>query len=89
MAIKLSELKSIEETIATAPRTMTAGEVAGQAFKNIPESGLQYGKDIFTALTDPIGTAKSIGELGLGIIQLAIPGEQANEHPCRDPTPRT
>lgn len=83
MAIKLSELKAIEETITTAPETLTARQVAGQAFRNIPESGLQYGKDIFTAITDPIGTAKSIGELGLGIIQLAIPGEQANEQQAK------
>ncbi len=81
--IKLSELQAIEETITTAPETLTARQVAGQAFKNIPESGLQYGKDILTAATDPIGTAKSIGELGLGIIQLAIPGEQANEQQAK------
>ncbi len=79
MAIKLSELKAMEEVVTTAPETLTARQVAGQALINIPESGMQYGKDILTALTDPIGTAKTIGELGLGIIQLAIPGEQANE----------
>jgi len=79
MAIKLSELKAMEEVVTTAPETLTARQVAGQAVTNIPSSALQYGKDIFTAVTDPIGTAKSIGELGLGIIQLAIPGEQASE----------
>ena len=70
MSIKLSELKAMEEVVTTAPETLTARQVAGQALRNIPESGMQYGKDILTALTDPIGTAKSIGELGLGIIQL-------------------
>jgi len=83
MAIKLSELQAMQETVTTAPQTMTAREVAGQAVTNIPSSALQYGKDIFTAVTDPIGTAKSIGELGLGIIQLAIPGEQANEQQAK------
>jgi hypothetical protein len=83
MTIKLSELQAMQETVTTAPQTMTARQVAGQAFRNIPESGMQYGKDILTALTDPIGTAKSIGELGLGIIQLAIPGEQASEQQAK------
>ena len=83
MAIKLSELKAMEEVVTTAPETLTARQVAGQAVTNIPSSALQYGKDIFTAVTDPIGTAKSIGELGLGIIQLAIPGEQASEQQAK------
>ncbi len=83
MTIKLSELQAMQETVTTAPQTMTARQVAGQAVTNIPSSALQYGKDIFTAVTDPIGTAKSIGELGLGIIQLAIPGEQANEQQAK------
>lgn len=79
MAIKLSELKAMEEVITTAPQTMTTRQVAGEALSNLGPSALQYGKDIITPILDPIGTAKSIGELGLGIIQLAIPGEQANE----------
>jgi hypothetical protein len=44
--IKLSELQAIEETITTAPRTMTAGEVATQAVKNIPGSAIQYGTEV-------------------------------------------
>lgn len=84
MPIKLSELKSkMEEVVTTEPRPMTAGEVASQAIFNIPSSALQYGKDIVTPLLDPIGTIKSIKDLGLGLIQLAIPGEQANEAQAR------
>lgn len=62
---------------------MTAGEVATQAVKNIPGSAIQYGTDIAVALADPIGTAKSIGQLGAGIVQLLIPGEQANEQQAK------
>ena len=62
MAIKLSELQAIEETITTAPETLTARQVATQAVKNIPGSAIQYGTDIAVALADPIGTAKSIGQ---------------------------
>jgi len=79
MTLKLSELKAMQEVVTTAPENMTARQVAGQAITNIPSSAFQYGQDIYSAISDPIGTAKSIGELGLGIIQLVIPGEQANE----------
>jgi len=74
--IKFSELQNIT-TVAQKP--LSAGEVASQAVSNILPSALQYGKDIVTPLLDPIGTVKSIKDLGLGLIQLAIPGEQANE----------
>ena len=69
----------MEEVVTTAPKTMTARQVAGEALSNIGPSALQYGKDIITPILDPIGTAKSIAQLGLGIVQLAVPGEQANE----------
>jgi len=74
--IKFSELQNIT-TVAQKP--LSAGEVASQAVSNILPSALQYGKDIVTPLLDPIGTVKSIKDLGFGLIQLAIPGEQANE----------
>ena len=80
MPIKLSELQQIT---VTEQQPMSAGEVVGQAITNIPSSALQYGKDIVTPLLDPIGTAKSLVELGAGIVQLAIPGEQANEQQAR------
>ena len=74
--VKLSELENIT---TTAPQTLSVGDVASQAASNFIPSTLQYGKDVITPLLDPIGTAQSLGQLGLGIIQLAIPGEQANE----------
>lgn len=78
--IKFSELQNIT-TVAQKP--LSAGEVASQALTNLPTSAIQYGKDIVTPLLDPIGTVKSIKDLGLGLIQLAIPGEQANEAQAR------
>lgn len=74
--VKLSELENIT---TTAPQTLSVGDVASQAASNFIPSTLQYGKDVITPLLDPIGTAQSLGQLGLGIIELAIPGEQANE----------
>lgn len=78
--IKLSELENI---ITTAEAPMTAGEVVSEAFKNIPSSALEYGKAVVAPIADPIGTIKSISQLGLGIIQLAIPGEQPNEEQAK------
>jgi len=51
----------------------------GEAVTNIPASAGQLAKDIGTAIINPIETAKSIGGLGLGLIQKLIPGEQESE----------
>ena len=83
MAVREITDIELENLTTVAPRTMTAGEVATQAVKNIPGSAIQYGTDIAVALSDPIGTAKSIGQLGAGIVQLLIPGEQANEQQAK------
>lgn len=74
--IKLSELENL--TTASSP-TLSAGDVLSQAASNFIPSTVQYGKDVITPLLDPIGTAKSIFELGKGAIELAIPGEQPSE----------
>ena len=50
-----------------------------QTVKNIPGSALQVGKDIGTAIVNPIETAKNIGKVGLGFAEKAIPGEQKDE----------
>ena len=63
---------------------MSAGEVIGGAITNLGPSAKQYGEDIYTAVSDPINTAKSLYELGKGVVQLAIPGEQGNEGLARN-----
>ena len=73
--VKFSELQNL----ASEEDSLGAGEVFGQALKNLPSSAFQFGKDVISPLLDPIGTAKSIAQLGAGVVQLAIPGEQANE----------
>lgn len=55
------------------------GKTFVEAGKNIPSSALKLGKDIFTAISSPIDTAKSIGGLATGIVQKLIPGEQESE----------
>ena len=73
---------SLEGT-ASEPSSMSASDVMGGAVSNFGRSARQYGADIYTAVSDPINTAKSIYELGKGAVQLVIPGEQGNEELAR------
>ena len=58
---------------------LSLGEVASQAIGNLPKSALKYAEDLVTPITDPVGTAKGLYSFTAGLIQLAIPGEQADE----------
>lgn len=48
---------------------VTWGQVPIEAVKNIPSSALEFGKNIVQPIVDPIGTAKSIGGIGAGVMQ--------------------
>lgn len=52
---------------------LSAGDVATQAIKNIPSSFGGLVKDVYTAVTNPIQTAKSVLDLGAGILQNVLP----------------
>ena len=58
-------------------------DMATQAVANTPSSALQFGEDLVQPILHPIDTAESIIDLGFGIAQLAIPGEQADEKTAR------
>jgi hypothetical protein len=53
--------------------------VGAQAISNFPASAAQFGEDIITPITQPVETAKAVGNLLLGIAQKAIPGTQSSE----------
>ena len=72
----------IEQLEAQNPAPSEEG-VFSRALSNTPASAMQFGKDMFQPILHPIDTAKSLYELGLGIIQLAIPEEQGNEKMAR------
>jgi len=58
-----------------APRgDMSWGDVGSHAVENIGPSALQLGKDMVQPFAHPIETAKTIGQLGEGLVRLAIPG---------------
>lgn len=50
---------------------------------NVPGSAKQFASDIAQPFLSPIETAKSLYDLGSGIVQLAIPGEQGDENVAR------
>lgn len=75
------EQKQIEEVVVTAPNNERG--VFSQALINTPQSALQFGKDLVTPILNPIETAKSLKDLGLGVYQLFTPGEQPNEELAR------
>jgi hypothetical protein len=68
-ATRLAEIAS-----SMAPqKTMTAGDVATGAVRNFPSSVLGLVSNLATAVTSPIETAKSVLDLGAGILQAALP----------------
>ena len=64
-------------------QSLTMGQVASQAVRNLPGSAAQFARDIAQPVLHPIETAKNVAELGTGLVQLAIPGEQGNEETAR------
>jgi hypothetical protein len=55
------------------PEELTAGEVASQAITNLPSSFGRLVSDLYTAVTSPVQTAKSVLDLGAGLLQAALP----------------
>ena len=62
-----------------APTVLSAGDVARGAVKNFVPSAKQFGADILSLVTDPVGTAEGIYNVGVGAAQKLIPGEQGKE----------
>lgn len=48
---------------------MPWSEVAGRAVQNIPQSAYQYGADIVGAVSDPVNTISTIGDIGAGALR--------------------
>lgn len=61
------------------PVPMSAGDVMSGAATNFLPSAGRLAKNIVTPILHPIEAAKSLYHLGAGIIEKAIPGEQADE----------
>lgn len=68
-------MQAVEQYIATQPPERTASGFAG----NVISSGARMAGDIATAITNPLQTAKAVGQLGMGVIESVIPGKQGSE----------
>ena len=99
----MREIEAPDGTIIEFPDSMSDAEIqavmkknypyepvdfkATTAIKNIPSSTLQLGKDLWTAVTNPLDTLGSVRNLAQGIVEKAIPdtingvdfGETENE----------
>ena len=76
--IKEARARRHEGNVAKG-NTLSAYDVVAQGIQNIPKSAVKYAEDLITPITDPVGTAKGLYSFTSGLVQLAIPGEQADE----------
>lgn len=70
-ATRLAEIAST--MMPKQPSQMTAGEVATSAVRNLPSSFANLVGNIVEAVSSPIQTAKSVLDLGAGILQNVLP----------------
>ena len=68
-----NKMPPIEAASSLQPAELTAGEVATQAITNLPSSFGRLVGDLYTAVTSPVQTAKSVVDLGAGLLQAALP----------------
>lgn len=66
-------------TEAQTIRETYSKPAVGDIIKNAPGSAVELGKNIYTAVTHPIETAKTVGKTALGGVEKLIPGEQGHE----------
>lgn len=77
-----AELSS-EEAAQVAISLNEGYRVLGSAVQHTPESAVRFGQEIYQAIRHPIQTATGIKDLGIGVAQLLIPGEQGKEDVAR------
>ncbi len=78
---ELKKIDEIEKAVDKAPKKEKP--ILLQAVQNLPSSTYKLGADIVNTIINPVTTAKSIFELGKGVVELAIPGEQPSEQTAK------
>lgn len=71
--------KIVSETPEPGQKPISWSDVPGMAMQSFIPSAKQAGSDIVQPFLSPIETTKALGNLGLGLIQKFIPGEQESE----------
>ena len=61
------------ETLPGPRRTYTAAEVPAAAMRNLPASAKQFATGLYEAVTSPVQTIKTIGDIGAGALRSAVP----------------
>jgi hypothetical protein len=77
--VPLSNVVESEVVDPSKTGDLAVSDMLSQAATNFPASLAKAGADIVQPLLEPVKTAKSLYQLGSGVIQLAVPGEQSNE----------
>jgi len=61
------------ETLPGPRRTYAAAEVPAAAMRNLPASAKQFATGLYEAVTSPVQTIKTIGDIGAGALRSAVP----------------
>lgn len=77
--MKVPQIKPVPGVAPDTQEGMGWGDVATEAVKNVIPSAKRAAGEIWDAVSDPVGTAKAVGNVALGGIQKLIPGEQEEE----------
>ena len=78
-----STFDKANETFKSTVKATIGDNYASDLIGNIPQSTAQFVTDIATPFLSPVDTVTTLGKLGAGLVQLAIPGEQGNEELAR------
>ncbi len=71
--------EAVDSGLTPQAHPLSWSEVFASALRNTPRSASQFAEDTITPFLEPSETLDSLASLGKGLIQLAIPGEQADE----------
>ncbi len=71
--------EAVDSGLTPQAHPLSWSEVFSSALRNTPRSASQFAEDTITPFLEPGETLDSLASLGKGLIQLAIPGEQADE----------
>jgi hypothetical protein len=80
-AAEFAQLRKEAEQAGYTPQesALSWGQVFQSALSNTPSSATQFVDDMVTPFLSPGETASALTSLAKGLIQLAVPGEQADE----------
>jgi len=57
----------------------SAGDIGSKAAENLVPSAQRFGSDIYSVVSDPVGTGKNLAKVVAGSVEKLIPGKQSHE----------